>query len=215
MRVILASQSPRRKMLLSRLGRMLSFGFEVIAPAIVEETKAKRAQAHTRILARKKASAVYAHLYTHESALADHSKSQKQEKNKPTQNAPYLIIGADTVVSLKNEILEKPQSPEDAYKMICRLSGRKHEVVSSVCLLFPPHTKPLMVSDSADVVFKKLSKDTVHRYCEWDDWKDYAGGYNIDSLGACLIERIEGHVATVMGLPIHKLYDLLLRSFSQ
>ncbi len=130
---------------------------------------------------------------------------------------PTLVIGADTIVLHENTFYGKPSSTSHARMMLMRLSGKTHEVYSgiSVAVLedydhatnspFEMHT----CFDSARVSFARLNLREIEVYLESNEWFNVAGGYAIQGMAACFVERIEGLDSTVMGLPIRPLYDII------
>lgn len=182
-KIILASKSPRRQNLLKELG----IDFEIVANNNVEEIYPEDIPKHDIpvFLAEKKAQGFV---------------------NKIADNE--LIITSDTIVLLNNEVIEKPIDYNDAEKMLSKLSGNKHTVVSGVCIT----SKQKQVSFSADtnVFFKKLTSKEITYYL--DNYKpfDKAGAYGIQEwIGFIGVEKIEGSYFNVMGLPIHRLYEEL------
>ena len=122
------------------------------------------------------------------------------------------IISADTIVVCENEIMGKPINEEDAIRMLKKLSGRKHEVITGVCILNTEketrfHTKTL-------VEFYPYDEALVKTYVQSKAPLDKAGAYGIQDKGALLIKGIEGDFYTVMGLPISELYQAL-KKFNQ
>lgn len=182
--LILASKSPRRRELLS----MLDIPFS-IAPAIdVEEVYPPSLPAMDipEYLACLKAKAYH-------STIKDNE----------------LIITADTVVILDNEVIGKPRDEEDAKRMLAKLSGRTHVVVTGVAL---SNTKGIQSSFSvkSKVKFSNLSKDEIEYYVKKYSPLDKAGSYGIQEwIGAVAVEGIEGSFYNVMGLPVHQLYKQL------
>jgi len=119
-----------------------------------------------------------------------------------------LVIAADTIVSIDEEILNKPQNEQEAQTMLQKLSGRCHEVITGVCLL--SKHKEQIFHDTTKVYFKNLSQDEINYYVEKYKPYDKAGSYGAQEwLGMIAIERIEGSYFNVMGLPIHRLYEEL------
>jgi len=119
-----------------------------------------------------------------------------------------LLITADTIVVLKGIILGKPKNKTQAIKMLETLSGKKHEVITGVCL----RTKKdiLTFSEVSEVYFKKLSKDEIKYYVTHYKPFDKAGGYGIqDWIGLAGIQKIKGSYYNIMGLPTAKLMDYL------
>lgn len=135
---------------------------------------------------------------------------KKAEAYLPTLPADELVVTADTVVVVGNEILGKPQDREDAIAMLRKLSGRTHEVVTGVCLT----TKEKTVSFSASSVvsFARLDDDEIVYYVDKYRPFDKAGSYGIQEwIGYVAVEAINGSFYNVMGLPIHRLYQELKR----
>lgn len=122
------------------------------------------------------------------------------------------IISADTIVVCENEVMGKPVNEEDAIRMLKQLSGKKHEVITGVCLLSSDkevrfHTKTL-------VEFYDYDEEFVKAYVQSKVPLDKAGAYGIQDKGALLVKGIEGDYYTVMGLPISELYRAL-KKFNQ
>ena len=177
---ILASQSPRRRELLNLMG----IPFTTVNPD-VEETIDPDYPLETAIekLALLKAKEV----------LVRH----------PEAN----IISADTIVVCENEVMGKPLNEEDALSMLKKLSGRKHEVITGVCLL--NQNKSICFHSKTVVEFFPYDEEFVKAYVHSKVPMDKAGAYGIQDKGALLIKGIEGDFYTVMGLPIAMLYQNL------
>jgi len=123
-------------------------------------------------------------------------------------NDGEVLITADTIVCLGNEILNKPNDRAHAIKMIEKLSGRKHEVITGICLRSKDKTESFFVS--TDVYFKDLSKDEIEFYVDHYKPFDKAGSYGIQEwIGYVGIEKIEGSYFNVVGLPTARLYEEL------
>ncbi len=119
-----------------------------------------------------------------------------------------IIIASDTVVILGTTILNKPQDRKDAIQMLQLLSGNTHSVITAVCLLGVD--KMDCFDDRTEVTFKKLSLQEIEFYIDTYKPYDKAGAYGAqDWLGMIGIEKINGSYFTVMGLPMHKLYEHL------
>lgn len=184
-KLVLASQSPRRRELLTLLGHPFTSD-----QADLDETLNPSLDLIPSIedLASRKARAV--------------------EHKHPES----LIIAADTVVVLGQHILGKPQDKEDAIKMLSQLSGKTHQVITSVCLAYRNHQHHF--TSVTDVTFYPLSQEAIEAYVETGSPMDKAGAYGIQDQGALLIEKIHGDYYTVMGLPI-ALLKRELESFIQ
>ncbi|AAC07569.1 Maf family protein [Aquifex aeolicus] len=179
MRVILASTSPRRSQILSLLG----IEFEVIPAKVEEEVIPGKPVLTARKLAKEKALSVW------------------------RENRDAVVIGADTLVFLGNEIIGKPKDEKDAVNILKKLSGKWHSVVTALCVYSPE--KVFLTHDIAKVKFRELSKEEIISYVKSGEPMDKAGAYGVQGFGATIVERIHGNFYTVMGLPIVKLYKIL------
>jgi septum formation protein len=178
---ILASNSPRRKEILTQSG----FQFSVL-PSDVDESFPldMKAQEVPVMLAERKAQAL----------LATCTNS--------------LILAADTVVILENEILNKPADKQEALQMLKKLSGKTHEVVTGIALATPQGI--VTAADTAQVKFRELADWEMEWYVRGGSMLDKAGAYGVqDFIGMAGIEELTGSFYTVMGLPIYRVYQLL------
>ncbi len=171
---ILASSSPRRKELLSRL----NIPFTIVTPEIDENILVSEQEYLPFVIAKLKAYHVFA-LYPDATVLA-----------------------ADTIVILDGQVLGKPHSREEAYQMLKKLSGRKHDVVTGYTLIGPHHEINRQVT--SHVYFNPLSDELIEEYLDYGSYKDKAGAYGIQDPFP-LIDHIEGSYSNVMGLPLEKL----------
>lgn len=121
-----------------------------------------------------------------------------------------LVLAADTIVVLAGEILEKPLSEADALGILRRLQGRTHEVVTSVALKQAGRTE--VATDITRVTFRAADDTILLQYIATGEPMDKAGAYGIQGYGGALIERVEGDVFGVMGLPIRLVLDLLRKA---
>jgi septum formation protein len=178
-KIILASGSPRRKQLLE----LAEISFEVIVSDIEETFPAELSPSQTAMhIAENKAVAVQRKL--------DNSNAQ-------------TIIAADTVVVLQNEILGKPVDRDDAIKILSKLSGKTHKVITGVCIL-SPYNK-IVFSEVTEVEFYPLSKKQIKYYVDHYKPYDKAGAYAIQEwIGAIGIKSIKGDFYNVMGLPVSR-----------
>lgn len=182
--IILASQSPRRRQILKDAGVVFESRSKDTEEGFSNDLPKREVPLY---LARKKAAAFQAEL-------------------KPNE----LLITADTVVILNNEILNKPANREEAIQMLQKLSGQRHEVVTGVCLT--TQDKQVGFDDCTSVFFLPLPLEKITYYV--DEFKpfDKAGSYGIQEyIGYIGIEKIEGSYFNVMGLPIHKVVAELER----
>jgi len=121
-----------------------------------------------------------------------------------------LLITSDTIVWLENEALGKPKDEADAFKMLQSLSGKKHEVISSISIKNNNFQK--IISDVTSVYFKEISDEEINYYIKNYKPFDKAGGYGIQEwIGFIGIDKIEGSYFNVVGLPVHKLYEEFMK----
>lgn len=184
-KLILASNSPRRKQLLT------DAGFEFTIEALPTEESFP------------------ATLPTEEvAAYISREKAEVFHGIRPE----HLVLTADTVVIADHQILAKPADQADAFRMLQMLSGRSHQVVTAVSLLADDSIQT--VSDSATVYFRELEDSEITYYIEQYKPFDKAGSYGIQEwIGMVGIEKIEGSFYTIMGLPVHIVYQLLRPHF--
>lgn len=185
MKYILASQSPRRRELLARTG----LEFEVI-PSDVDEKITKIPSDVVMELAHQKAENVY---------------------GKITDLNDYTVIGSDTIVVYRDEILGKPVDKQEAYDMLSMLADRTHQVYTGVSLIQKKNgekkTKTFFVQ--TDVTLYPIDKEDLHRYVESKDPMDKAGAYGIQGNFAIHVKEIKGDYNNVVGLPIGRVYQEL------
>ena len=182
-RIFLASNSPRRKELLSGLG----IPFEVRVNGDIDESYPSDLppEAIPLHISRKKAAAYL-----------------------QTMSADELIITADTVVVASGEILGKPVDASDAHRMLRLLSGATHQVITGVCLTTTDHQVAFSVT--TDVTFKDLSDEEIHYYIDHYRPYDKAGAYGIQEwIGYIGVTGLHGSYFNVMGLPIQRIYEEL------
>jgi septum formation protein len=120
------------------------------------------------------------------------------------------VLGADTVVVIDGEILNKPESPAHAEEMLARLAGRDHRVVTAIAL-----ANNEVLHEARDITrvwFRPLSADLIRAYVATGEPLDKAGAYGVQAAGAALVERIEGDFFGVMGLPLRLVVELLARA---
>lgn len=131
-------------------------------------------------------------------------------KEKAASVAGDLVLGADTIVILDGEILEKPRDENDALRMLRKLQGTTHEVITAVALR-SGETMTSAVERTA-VTFRPAEEAFLRDYVATGEPMDKAGAYGIQGYGAALVERIEGDFFCVMGLPLGRVLDLLARA---
>ena len=183
--LILASASPRRRELLIQAG----FTFQVHPAHIPEDPHPNEDPiAYVTRLAREKAQAVFA------------------EYSSKTSD-PLQVLGADTTVTLDNQILGKPEDSADAARMLRLLSGRTHRVITGVALVTAQSTQ--VASEVTAVKFLTLSEEDISAYIATGEPMDKAGAYAIQGRAARWIPRIDGDYFNVVGLPIALVSTLL------
>lgn len=121
-----------------------------------------------------------------------------------------IVLGADTIVVLDNEVLGKPQDEADARRMLERLSGRSHSVVTGVALLIKGDE--VVFHNETKVYFKELAPFEIESYIASGEPMDKAGAYGIQGKGALWVEKIEGSYTNVVGLPVEHVYDELCKA---
>ncbi len=122
------------------------------------------------------------------------------------------VLGVDTVVVCDGRVLGKPADVGDAEQMLETLAGKTHEVVSGLCLRTPAWEE--LHEETTRVTFRPLTARDIANYISADEWRERAGAYAIQGLGAALVERIEGDYLNVVGLPAALLVRLLADRFA-
>jgi nucleoside triphosphate pyrophosphatase len=123
-----------------------------------------------------------------------------------------LVLGADTIVVVENEMLAKPEDEKDAERMLRLLSGRSHQVITGVCLMGRSRTNQRFEdvrSEATTVTMQPLSDEEIHFYARSGEPMDKAGGYAIQGIASRWISRIEGDYSNVVGLPVSLVYRML------
>ena len=180
--IILASKSPRRQQLLRDLGLTFSIQSMDIPEVFPEGLGMTEVPVYLAEL--------------------------KAEAFRPILKDNQLVITADTIVCLDGQVMNKPSDYSDGFRMLRDLSGKKHQVLTGVCLLTTE--KKVSFYASTDVWFKDLSDEEIHYYLENFHPYDKAGAYGIQEwIGYIGIHHIEGSFYNVMGLPVQSLYEHL------
>lgn len=185
-KIILASTSPRRKEILKKIG----IPFEIIPTNYEEDMTLDLPPAE-----------LVKHL----------SQNKAKEVTKTQKNT--IIIAADTIIAFKNQILGKPKSKQDAINTLKKLSNNNHSVFTGFTIIDTETNKSISRSVETKVFFKNLSDETITNYVASGEPLDKAGSYAIQSLGAVLVDKIEGDYFNIMGLPLSVLVDSLQKEF--
>lgn len=181
--IYLASKSPRRRMLLKRLG----LKFKSLPPNISEDVKEKNPKLLAIKLAQLKVASV----------------EKKIRRG--------IVVGVDTIVVLNGKILGKPRNKEDARRMLYLLNGKEHRVISGICILRKPYYSSITTAELTTVKFRKLSNHEIEKYLRTKEPYDKAGAYGIQGRAGFFIEKINGCYFNVVGLPIAKLLNSLAK----
>lgn len=183
-KILLASQSPRRKFFLETLG--LAFNVEA---ALIEEVRKDGESPH-----------VFVQRMAHEKA-----------KFISGSNPTFCVLSADTIVYIDDMVFGKPHTEEDAVDMLMSLSGRKHNVMTAYCLCNQDLNIDVVEQSLTQVWFTPFSRDIAYAYVKSGESLDKAGGYGIQGRGGVLVERISGSYSNVVGLPLAETTALLER----
>lgn len=205
-KIILASQSPRRKELLAQAG----FEFEIITSDVEEKITHTKPSDIAESLSCQKAEDVYHKLI---------------EKYGEAEARNYLVIGADTIVAIEDKILGKPKDRADAYEMMRLLSGKTHQVYTGVTIVTAQLAEDLnngcwsgqatyctkQFHECTEVTFYEITDEEINDYLDaGNEWEDKAGAYGIQAtVGARFVKELKGDYNNVVGLPIARLYQEL------
>jgi septum formation protein len=184
--IILASASPRRKQLLADAG----YKFTSITPSIDESafpTEGRNAYEYAEILALAKAKSVV-------------------EKYPDS-----LVIGADTVVDFNGEIIGKPADAKDAERITRKLFSAPHKVITGLAIVRLSDGIEIVESDTTIVYPRRMTAEQIAKHIESESWRDKAGAYAIQETGDEFVEKIEGSLTNVMGMPMELLQSILDR----
>ncbi len=187
MKIVLASKSPRRRKMLKELG----IKYTVWSGETDESVDRKyRPDALVKLLSKRKAMAALAEI-----------------KTKDT-----LIIASDTLVVLGDKVLGKPTDDDDARKMLRSMSGTSHYVYSGVAAVF--NGKIVCDYEKTQIKFREISDKEIERYIKTGEHKDKAGSYGIQEKGGYFVEKVNGDINNVVGLPVLKLRNMIYKEFS-
>lgn len=184
-RIILASSSPQRKQLLQSIG----LNFEIMVSDFAEDldllSYGENLSQYVIDTAEQKCRLV----------LSQMKITENEKKN-------LIIVGADTMCSLNNQVYGKPSDQDDAFRMLKTFSNNTHQVCTGVCLLQGDLTQKTF-SETTDVTFGSIDDETIRAYIETGEPMNKAGSYGIQSLGASLVRKIDGDYFNVVGFPIY------------
>lgn len=183
--IILASGSPRRKELMKHLNLTYQIDIPQSEEVIDNSLPLKK---RIEKLAYDKAHEIY------------------------LKNKDAIVIGADTVLEFEGDVLGKPHTKENAFKMLKRLQNKTHSVLTSVCIM--SKDKTITFTSTSEVTFHPMSDDEITYYVDTLEPLDKAGAYTIQDKGAIYIKSIKGDFYAVMGLPISKVYQVLKNEFN-
>lgn len=182
--IILASASPRRKQLLTRAG----YKFKVVPPDIDESTFPNNSIGPCE--------------YAERLALA-------KAKNVAARFPDRLVIGADTVVDFNGQVIGKPVDERQAQQIIKKLFSTSHKVITAVAIIRLSDGTEIVESDTTTVYPKRMTTEQIAEHIKSESWRDKAGAYAIQENGDEFIEKIEGSLTNVMGLPMELMQRLL------
>lgn len=192
--VILASQSPRRRELLTQAG----FPYQVEPSQVVEKITKEEPWEVVMELSRQKAEDIY----------KKHG-GELQRGDSSHAAAPILVIGADTVVAVQNQILGKPRSEQEAFDMLAQLQGRIHQVYTGVSLFWNEENRmhERVFYERTEVALYPMTEQEIREYIQTGDCMDKAGAYGIQTHFGVYIRGLQGDYNNVVGLPIARLYQ--------
>ena len=195
-KIILASGSPRRKELLAQAG----YDFDVCPSLSDEDLEPMAPSEYVMLLAKKKADEVCNRIIAQDVV--------RRVKKLPER---FVVLGADTVVSLNGRILGKPYDYDDAYNTLNSLSDQTHQVYTGVCLIYVNGRAKSSSSfyEKTDVTFYPVSHDEIIQYRATTEPFDKAGSYGIQGKGGLFVKGIEGDYNNVVGLPLARVYHEL------
>jgi septum formation protein len=179
--IILASKSPRRQELLKLMG----FDFQVVLREVDESYPNELSPSEIAVFISEKKAKAFDLLIENE-----------------------VVITADTIVSLDGKILGKPENEDHAFEILSALSGKKHDVITGVCLLMNHRISSFY--ELTEVFFKEISAEHIRYYIDTCKPMDKAGAYGIQEwIGLVAVDKINGSYSNVVGLPTHRLYTEL------
>ena len=179
-RIILASKSPRRKEILEKAG------INFIALASDKEEN---------------------NLYIEDTKKVAIANADVKASDIAESYPDDIVVGADTIVVLENELFGKPKDPKDAKMMLERLSGKTHQVITGVAIIY--QGQKILFSETSDVTFREIAEQEILDYIESKEPMDKAGAYAIQGIGAKFVLGYTNEIENIIGLPIHSLLEHL------
>lgn len=197
--IILASQSPRRRELLTQAG----FHYQVEPSQVIEKITKEKPWEVVMELSRQKAEDIY----------KKHVNEEEYVDSAHLAEPPILVIGADTVVAFQDRVLGKPHSEQDAFDMLIQLQGKVHQVYTGVALFWNKADGMYkhVFCEQTEVEFYPMTKQEIWDYIHTGDCMDKAGAYGIQTHFGVYIRSIQGDYNNVVGLPIARLYHEIKR----
>jgi septum formation protein len=192
-KIYLASKSPRRRELLRQIG----VEFELL---LLRDQAPRGPDVNENVLPGELPQDYVTRVTNEKAAFAWATMLQRRLPMRP-------VLAADTTVVIDGNILGKPVSTNEAVDMIRLLSGRTHQVLTSIALHLNEHSWQL--TQTSDVTFSRLSEEQISRYCATQEPYDKAGGYGIQGLASLFIQHIAGSYSGIMGLPLYETAQLL------
>jgi septum formation protein len=190
LKLILASQSPRRRKILSEAG----FSY-IDLPVNVSETPDKNLNLDAQIL-----------------KIAEDKARACLDLNKHLINQDFLILAADTMVIIDDETLGKPRDFNEAFEFLRRLSGRSHQVKTALFLINCKTLKHDQELATSKVYFRNIENSEILNYVNSGETMDKAGGYGIQGIGGTFVDKVDGEMDTVVGLPLSVFKKILTRN---
>jgi septum formation protein len=183
-RLVLASGSPQRRAILEQLG----VAFEVRVSGVDELTEGRPEAVAVENACRK-------------------ARAAASELDDAGPEGGLVVLGVDTLVALDYGIYGKPADRDEAVATLTALAGRRHRVVSGICVIEPDGERT--AAAVTQVGFRPMGEAAIEWYADTGEWQGRAGGYAIQGRGAALVESIHGDYLNVVGLPVATLLDLL------
>lgn len=204
--IILASQSPRRKELLERVG----FSVKVV-PANIDEIRMddETVEQFAKRMARSKCLAVVRRMQATLYQVDPEGGSSMPTPSARRMAETRWVVAGDTIVSLGEELLGKPKDTAEAADMLARLAGTRHRVITGFCVHDLRKDKEGVQAVSTDVLFKRLTTTEIEKYVAVGESMDKAGAYAIQGVGAYLVDSIVGSYTNVVGLPMCQVIEMM------